>query len=464
MSDDSTMLSVPTFSQAGGGARVGRAVAVGSAAAGAAEEEGYSAAALLCTAAGALAAGAMVAYTYARKRALVRDSPKAPAGDLAAYWESLLAQHEAKVQRKRIAAASSSSASSSAAAPSSSSSASSSSSSAASACAGSIDVSSLIYRRPVLSDLEGVVDAMVESFDRFNASAGLPSEFGEGPDGRAHALEVLATCIAHEEGIVVLEPACAADGSGKEGRVLGSAFNDEADIARGAVGCGPWTTRWGVQLAGIGRAMLVRLVSRSIRHGAKSLRLIQISANNTSMALYTSLGFMVREPLMAWKGLLRPPFIERALQVGAEAGFVSRRITAADVPTCDAMHVDCNGVSRAASLTSALVNAPEESMLLVTNSKGNICAYIAGLTSMSYSIATSDDALFFLLASAHAAHAAAGHTASPYHHTSLRLYPQLTRWLLEGGMRAVRQTNLMVLGEWQPIQHDKYVYCPNIMY
>lgn len=55
------------------------------------------------------------------------------------------------------------------------------------------------------------------------------------------------------------------------------------------------------------------------------------------------------------------------------------------------------------------------------------------------------------------------HQASPVIHTCLRLYPALTRWLLNGGMMVWRADNLMVLGEWQPIPHDKLVYLPSIM-
>jgi len=400
--------------------------------------------AVACTAAAALAAGAAIAYGYLAKRSLRRDSPPAPE-NLRLHWQSILDAQEEKQRRKAAKAG----AAAGAAVPVVSGS-------------GEVDLADLEFRSPTAGDVDAVTAQTMESFNSFNASVGLAPEFHP----ESFARMVMEGCIAGDEGLIAVRRG--------DGACMGAVFNDEADIEEGAVGCGPWSARWGATQAGVGRALVTQIVSRSVRHGASSIRLIQIAANNTSMALYTSLGFDTREPLMAWKGALRADFVAAELARGAAMGFSTRPIEPRDIAAIDAIHTECNGISRKRSLLAEASSerTRRDTFLVVLDGKKRIVGYTTGLSPINHSVAKSDAALYYVLAAAHAAHAAALAAdpsnpylqRPPYQHTCVRLYPALTRWMLDGGMRCSRQVNLMVLGAWQPIQHDRFIYCPSINY
>ena len=447
-SSDSMFPSPPSFGSAqGSAARRPARLAAGSAV------EGYSAWSVAAVGALALGAGFLVAFNLARRKALAKDSPPGiSSSDLPSVWEAILKEHEARANAKKAATAAPAAAASMATAAAAS-------SSASTAHSSSVDLSSLVFRDPTLADLDACTSQTIESFDRFNASVGLGPEF---PPGDL-AKDIIRDCITYESGWIAVDP--------KSGAVMGAVWNDETDLAEGAVGCGPWSSRWGALQAGIGKALIVGVCSRSIRHGARSLRLIQVSANNTSLALYSSLGFESREPLLAWKGLLARSFCEAAVARGEEGGFSLRAMTPADVDRCDAMHLECNGISRAVSLRKQVTSpgwggGPCGQGMFVVVRRGRIEGFLSGTMAPHFALAKSMEALQFLYAAVHLAAHEAGAASSPppYFHTCLRLYPDLTRWLLKGGVKIFRQVNLMVLGEWQPIQQDRYVYCPSIMY
>jgi hypothetical protein len=179
---------------------------------------------------------------------------------------------------------------------------------------------------------------------------------------------------------------------------------------------------------------------------------------------------------MAWKGMLRPDFIAAELALAREQGFLVRQLTLDDVAAANKLHEECNGISRLKSLHNDVQGAYMPSAVLVVVSskapKGKLLGYSTGAGAIHHAVATSLPALKALYAAQHeqlhlaAAEArAAGKTVqNAYQHTCIRLYPELTRWLISGGMRAYRQVNLMVLGEWQPIACDRFVYSPSIMY
>jgi len=398
---------------------------------------------LAATGAGAFALGALIGYNLLRRRMLARDSPPAPANPTA-YFEKLLQEQDARRARRAAGGASA----------------------AASAGAGSalISASDLEFRVPVAADAHAITEQVTTAFDGFNASVGMSSEFGS----FEFALSVLEGAIQNDQAIIAVRKS--------DGKVMGSVFNDENDIEDGAVGCGPWSARWGELNSGVGGELVRRIVAQSLRHGARSLRLIQIGANNTSFSLYSSLGFVVREPLMAWRGWLRPEFIESELARTRALGFTTRQMVLSDVAAANRLHEQCNGISRLRSLQND-VSGPylPACVVAVFDERQRLVGYITGLGAMQHAVATSMDAMKALYAAAHAglveavAEAVAAGKPNPalagaYQHTSLRLYPELTQWMIAGGMRAYRQVNLMVLGEWQPIAHERFVYSPSISY
>ena len=85
----------------------------------------------------------------------------------------------------------------------------------------------------------------------------------------------------------------------RAGEVVGSAFVDErATIA----GIGPVTVDPAAQDDGIGRALMEAALRRERDREAVGIRLVQTAYHYRSMALYTKLGFVVREPLSVLQG------------------------------------------------------------------------------------------------------------------------------------------------------------------
>src|SRR3954452_11692373 len=84
-----------------------------------------------------------------------------------------------------------------------------------------------------------------------------------------------------------------------DGEVVGSNFLDERDAIRGV---GPITVDPSLQCKGVGRKLMDAVIERG--RCTKSIRLVQEAYNRTSMSLYASLGFDVKEPLVIISGKL----------------------------------------------------------------------------------------------------------------------------------------------------------------
>ena len=82
--------------------------------------------------------------------------------------------------------------------------------------------------------------------------------------------------------------------------MVGSNFLDErCPIA----GLGPITVDPAAQDAGVGRLLVRDVLDRAESQGAAGIRLVQAAYHGRSMALYTKLGFAVREPLVTVAGI-----------------------------------------------------------------------------------------------------------------------------------------------------------------
>lgn len=228
------------------------------------------------------------------------------------------------------------------------------------------DSEAYTIRAPTMADAEAVGLQTHHSFNNFNESVGLPFEFPT----RACTIGLMTWCIQHSQGLIAVRD--------RDGEVLGSVFNDECDLGvptlestgsdegnsistypnqglPAAVRCGPWSAAWSSRNAGVGRALLHSLISQSLRHGAKSLRLIQVSSNNASLSLYTSLGFESREPVAMWSGRMKEGAVEEVLKK-YEGQYQVRPLTLADVADCDSMHMVALGITRAPSMRRELMN------------------------------------------------------------------------------------------------------------
>src|SRR3954454_16089706 len=84
-----------------------------------------------------------------------------------------------------------------------------------------------------------------------------------------------------------------------DGRILGSNFLDERSAI---VGVGPITVDPLVQDRGVGRLLMLEAMRRCEERRTAGVRLLQVAYHNRSMALYTTLGFKVRDLIACVQG------------------------------------------------------------------------------------------------------------------------------------------------------------------
>ena len=106
---------------------------------------------------------------------------------------------------------------------------------------------------------------------------------------------------------------------------MGSNVLDERSTI---VGLGPITVDPAVQNRTIGRQLMQAALQRVAERRAPGVRLVQAAYHTRSLALYATLGFEVREPLVTLQG---PPL---AVQI---PGYAVRQATQADLDGCDAL-------------------------------------------------------------------------------------------------------------------------------
>jgi GNAT superfamily N-acetyltransferase len=208
----------------------------------------------------------------------------------------------------------------------------------------------------------------------------------------------------------------------RNGEVLGSAFVDErAPIA----GIGPVTVDPAAQDAGVGRELMTAALRREHDRGAAGVRLVQTAYHYRSLALYTKLGFVVREPLSVLQGT--PP----ALSI---PGFGVRPAHEQDLGSCNELCARIHGYDRGGELRDAITAGTAQ----VVEHPGGICGYATGFGYGSHAVAETNKNLIALLAS-----------AQMFMGLGI-LVPsrnaELLRWCLTHGLRIVQQSTLMTIG------------------
>jgi predicted N-acetyltransferase YhbS len=289
---------------------------------------GFSPLALTASSFLAAAGGFALAWALLRERLLRRDAPRGEeGGNLSEVFRALREAHARRKKRREAAKNASNAASSS---------------SASAATALSDD--DVIIRAPTPADIDAITLQTHDAFNEWNASVGLPKEW----PSMDFCKWVMSSCITEPTSFGL------AAFHARTNECLGSVFNEECDIVDGAVGCGPWSAKWGALQQGVGRRLVEEIVAQSIRHGAKSIRLNQIAANLTSYSLYSSLGFVTREVYTVWCGAISTEASSEAIRAGEALGYTVRPMTESDVPACDALHQAALGISRKALLTKGV--------------------------------------------------------------------------------------------------------------
>jgi predicted N-acetyltransferase YhbS len=209
-----------------------------------------------------------------------------------------------------------------------------------------------------------------------------------------------------------------------DGRIVGSNFIDERDAVRGV---GPVSVDPDFHGRGVGKLLMKAVLERDANAG--SVRLLQDAHNPTSLSLYASLGFDLKEPIALVTG--RPAsWPSGALEV--------RPLEPRDLAPCASLCREIHGFDRTNSLREAGAFEPRVGLR-----EGRITAYASSLTAwpVAHGVAQSEHDMTQLVL-------AAGVESE----TVSFLVPMRTplfRWSLHEGLRTVKTMNLMSIGRYQ---------------
>lgn len=226
----------------------------------------------------------------------------------------------------------------------------------------------------------------------------------------------------------------------QEGMVVGSNHLWEYDAIRAV---GPITVDPSAQARGAGRMLMESVIERGKPGGG--IRLVQDSFNSTSLSLYASLGFEVREPLALMEGRLEgdvPPDV------------TVRALRQADYTGCADLCRVVHGFDR----VNELKNTPPFLTSFVALRDGRVTAYAAApqFWALNHAVAETESDMCALLTGA--ANLLQVDTLSfllPTRQSSL------FRWCLNKGLRVLKPMTLMSMGEYR---EPRSCYLPSVGY
>lgn len=223
----------------------------------------------------------------------------------------------------------------------------------------------------------------------------------------------------------------------EEGRTLGSNFLDERSPIGGI---GPITVDPAAQNQQVGRRLMEAVITRSANRKMPGIRLVQDAFHNRSLCLYTSLGFVTREPLSVMQG--------SALAIKLD-GYDVRSATAADIGACNAVCRRVHGFERSGELAVAITG----NSAAVVEHLGRITGYATDIGYFAYAVGETNEDLKALIG-------AAPSIAGPGFLLPTRNH-DLFSWCLARGLRLVKQQTLMTIGLYNEPQG---AYLPSILY
>jgi len=224
-----------------------------------------------------------------------------------------------------------------------------------------------------------------------------------------------------------------------DGRVVGTNFLWERDPIRGV---GPLTVEPEDQGRGIGRQLMAVVLDRA--RGAAGVRLVQDAFNTASIALYASLGFVVREPLLLLQGMPKEQPV---------TGATVRRLTEADLGICGIIAKRVHGYERSGELRDALrfLNP------FVVKRDGRVRGYLTmpAFWPANHAVAETEQDMQALILGA----AATGQEPSSMILPTRQ--SELLRWCLSEPFRVLKPLTLMTIGAYQ---EPKGAYFPSVIY
>ena len=207
-----------------------------------------------------------------------------------------------------------------------------------------------------------------------------------------------------------------------EGRIVGSNCVDERSMI---AGIGPITIDPGAQNLGVGRTLMRVVMERAQQRHPAGMRLVQAAYHNRSLALYTALGFDVREPLSCVQGR---PLDQSVL------GCVVRQAQPGDLEACNALSRRVHGFDRGTELADGI----QKKSARVVERAGLITGYATVLAFFGHATAESNLDMQALIASAESFGGPG--ILVPSRNSAL------LRWCLGNGLKVVQPMTLMSIG------------------
>ncbi len=223
----------------------------------------------------------------------------------------------------------------------------------------------------------------------------------------------------------------------REGRILGSNAMDERSII---AGIGPISVDPAVQNHGAGKKMMQAVMDRAVARGSAGIRLVQAAFHNRSFALYTGLGFDVREPLCCLQGRT----IARQVP-----GCTVRAAEPSDLEGCNALARRVHGFDRSIELAQGI----RQKTSIVVERGGRITGYASSLAFFGHTTAETNVDLQALIAS-----------ADSFGGPGILLPSRnsaVLRWCLANGLRVVQPMTLMTAGLYN---EPAGAWMPSVLY
>ena len=226
-----------------------------------------------------------------------------------------------------------------------------------------------------------------------------------------------------------------------EARTVASGFLWQRDPVRGI---GPVTVDPHHQGQGTGRLVMNALLDRT--RGVAGVRLVQDAFNPCSFALYASLGFVVREPLMLMQGTPKS-------MPENKADTSVRPLTEADIGACAALAERIHGYDRGSELRDAVGFLKP----LVVERGGRVRGYVTMPTfwPANHGVAETSEDMAALL------WGAALRINAPLSLLVPTRQTEFLRWCLREGLRCVKPMTLMTIGTYR---EPKGAYFPSVIY
>lgn len=223
------------------------------------------------------------------------------------------------------------------------------------------------------------------------------------------------------------------------GKVIGSNHLWEYDEIRAV---GPITVDPNVQAKGVGRMLMETVIERG--QSGRGIRLVQDSFNTTSLSLYATLGFDVKEPLA---------LLEGSAKGDVPRGFEVRPITEEDYEACAELCRSVHGISR----INEVRNTPPSPSPFVALRDGRVVAYMSApqFWPLNHAVAETEADMRTLIAGV------SNQCSEPLSFLLATRQTDLFRWCLKNKMRVIKPMTLMTMGEYH---EPRGCYLPSVGY